>query len=90
MPLNDTQHDKGLTAEGKPRKRKSGGGRPPKHGEATRSIRVPVSVPTELCSAIPELQAILDTWESECLKNPDAVRYYFLKQALEEIRALGF
>ncbi len=79
-----------LTKDGKPRKRRSGGGRPPNLGEETRSIRVPVSVPTELCTAIPELQAVLDHWDSECSKNPDAVRYYFLKQALDEIRALGF
>lgn len=79
-----------LTKDGKPRKRRSGGGRPPKHGEETRSIRVPVSVPTELCTAIPELQAVLDHWDKECVSNPDAVRYYFLRQAIDEIRALGF
>ncbi len=79
-----------LTKDGKPRKRKAGAGRPTKHGEVTRSVRVPVSVPTELISSIPELQAVLDHWESECVSNPDSARHYFLKQALDEIRALGY
>jgi hypothetical protein len=79
-----------LTKDGKPRKRAPGGGRPPKHGEKTKSVRIPESVPTELVSAIPELQAILDHWESEWAKNPDSARHYFLRQALDEIRALGF
>lgn len=81
-----------LTLLGKPRKRKPGAGRPPKHGEVTRSIRVPLSVDTELCSAIPELRAILDHWEAECLANPEptGARYYYLRKALEEIRTLGY
>ena len=76
-----------LNKQGKPRKRAPGAGRPPKHGEETRSIRVPVSVPTELCTAIPELQAILDSWEARLEDTP---RYYYLKQMLDEIRALGY
>lgn len=79
-----------LTKEGKPRKRKPGGGRPPKHGEATRSVRVPESVTTELISSIPELQAILDHWEQECHNNNGSPRYYYLKRCLDEIRALGY
>jgi hypothetical protein len=90
MTQNITQHDRGLTADGKPRKRKAGGGRPAKHGEATRSIRVPLSVEAEIISAIPELRAILDHWEQECLSNPDSARHYYLKKALDEIRALGY
>lgn len=90
MPQNNTQQDKGLTAEGKPRKRKAGGGRPAKHGEATRSIRVPLSVETEVISAIPELRAILDHWEQDCINNPESARHYYLRKALDEIRALGF
>jgi hypothetical protein len=35
-----------LNKQGKPRKRAPGAGRPTKHGEATRSIRVPVSIST--------------------------------------------
>jgi len=90
MSQNDVNHDKGLIAEGKPRKRKSGGGRPPKHGEATRSVRVPISVETEVVSAIPELRAVLDYWEQQCLSNPESSRHYFLRKAIDEIRALGF
>jgi hypothetical protein len=82
--------DKGLTAAGTPRKRKVGGGRPAKHGEATRSVRVPLSVATELVSSIPELRAILDHWENECSANPDSARHYYLRKALDEIRALGY
>jgi hypothetical protein len=83
-------NDKGLTVEGMPRKRAKGAGRPPKHGEATRSIRVPMSVPTELVTSIPDLQRILDHYEEECTANPSGVRYYFLRQMIEEIRALGY
>ncbi len=90
MTQTNTQPDKGLTAEGKPRKRRVGGGRPAKHGEATRSVRVPLSVATELVSAIPELRAILDHWETECLANLDSPCYHYLRKALDEIRALGF
>lgn len=90
MTQNNVQHDRGLTAEGKPRKRRSGGGRPPKHGEATRSVRVPVSVATDLVSSIPELRTILDHWESECVANPESSRHYYLRKALDEIRALGY
>jgi hypothetical protein len=82
--------DKGLTATGKPRRRRYGAGRPYKHGEPTRSIRVPISVPTDLCSAIPELQAIIDHWETEAGIAGDNPRYYFLRKLVEEIRGLGF
>ncbi len=85
----DTE-DKGLTATGETRKRRSGGGRPPKHGEATRSVRIPVSVETELISTIPELRAVLDHWENECATNPESARHYYLRKALDEIRALGY
>ena len=90
MTQINTRCDKGLTADGKPRKRRVGGGRPTKHGEATRSIRVPLSIETELISSIPELRTILDHWEQACLANPDSARHYYLKKALDEIRALGY
>jgi hypothetical protein len=41
------------------------------------------------CEAIPSLKTVLDHWEAECMANPDGARYHFLRQALEEIRALG-
>ena len=83
-----------VTKAGTPRKRAPGGGRPPKHGEPTRSLKVPLSVSAEQISSIPELIAILDHWEEELFLNPpdrsNNARYYYLKQALDEIRALGF
>ena len=80
-----------LTAAGQPRKRRPGAGRPTKHGEPTRSVRVPISVTTELISSIPNLQRILDHWEDECLAaGENSARHHFLKQCLEEIRSLGF
>jgi len=82
--------DKGLTATGKPRKRKVGGGRPSKHGEITKSIRVPISIETELISSIPELRVIIDHWDLECRTNPDSPRHYYLRKALDEIKALGY
>jgi hypothetical protein len=53
------------TKAGLPRKRRPGAGRPPKHGEQTRSIRVPLSIPTGLITNIFELQVIIDYWEKE-------------------------
>jgi len=79
-----------LNKQGKPRKRAPGAGRPTKHGEQTRSIRVPVSITTEQVTSLPELQRIIDHWEDECVANPDSARHYFLSKALEEIRALGY
>jgi len=77
--------------QSKPRKRRPGGGRPTKHGEPTRSIRVPISISTELITSIPDLQRIIDHWEDECeAAGENSARHYFLKQCLSEIRALGF
>jgi hypothetical protein len=90
MTHGDVKQDKGLTADGKPRRRSPGGGRPPKHGEETRSIRVPKSIPTELCSSIPELQAILDSWEEKAASEPNSPRYHYLKEMIVELRALGY
>ncbi len=79
-----------LTLSGKPRQRAPGAGRPPKHGQPTKSVRIPQSVLTELVAEIPNLQAILDYWEDACGANPNSARHYFLRQAINEIRALGF
>ena len=79
-----------LTKQGKPRKRAPGAGRPPKHGEETRSIKVPMSVSTEQITSIPELQRIIDHWEDECAANPDSARHYWLRKAIDEIRSLGY
>jgi hypothetical protein len=79
-----------LNKQGKPRKRAPGAGRPPKYGEQTRSIRIPMSISTKQITSIPELQRIIDHWEDECVANPGSVRYQFLRQMLEEIRSLGY
>jgi hypothetical protein len=79
-----------LNKQGKPRKRRPGAGRPTKHGEPTRSIRVPMSISTAQITSLPELQQIIDHWEDECIANPGSVRYQFLRQMLEEIRTLGY
>lgn len=78
------------------RSRKPGAGRPLKHGEPTRSLRlrVPVSIPTELIGRITDLQALLDEWETEIDEHPpdraSNARYWHAKKMLNEIRALGF
>lgn len=72
-------------------KRAPGAGRPKKYGEATRSIRVPESISTEQIMNIRDLQTILDHWEEECAAAGEgSARHHFLKQCLEEIRALGY
>jgi hypothetical protein len=64
-----------LNKQGKPRKRRPGAGRPTKHGEPTRSIRVPISITTTQITSLPELQRIIDHWEDEYIANPGSVRY---------------
>jgi hypothetical protein len=51
---------------------------------------VSAEVSKEQCDSVPQLIDLLNHWEDECDANPDAVRYYFLRKALEEIRALGY
>lgn len=82
---------KGLKSDGQPRKRKPGAGRPKILAGDTKSIRVSRSIPTRMISAIPELITLLDHWESECaIAGEKSARHYFLKQVLDEIRALGY
>lgn len=92
--LQAKDSSKGFTKDGRVRSRRPGAGRPPKHGEVTRSLKVPMSVSAEEISAIPELRAILDHWEGQVRANPPDrgknARYWYLAQALDEIRALGF
>ncbi len=59
-------------------------------GMATHVVRVSAEVSKEQCDRIPELIDLLNHWEDECQRNPDNPRHYFLKQALDEIRALGY
>jgi hypothetical protein len=78
------------TKAGLPRNRRPRAGRLPKYGEKTRSIRVPLSIPTELMTKIPVLQVIIDYWEKESKDNPVSTRYYYLRKMLDEIKALGY
>jgi hypothetical protein len=68
--------------------KRDGAGRP-REAVKTHVIRVPLDVSKAECEAIPSLRDVLAHWEDECEANPDGARYYFLRQALEEIRALG-
>jgi hypothetical protein len=72
---------------------REGAGRKPGSGKgdglASKVIRVSSEVTKADCEAIPSLKLILAHWEEECLANPGGARYHFLKQMIEEIRALG-
>lgn len=59
-------------------------------GLKTHVVRISSEISKEQCNAIPSLIAILDYWEDECVANPDNPRHHFLRQALDEIRSLGF
>lgn len=86
-----SESTKGLTKSGKPRQRRSGAGRPKTLPGTTKSIRVSANIPTRMISAIPELLAVIDHWESECIAAGEgSARHYFLRQVLDELRALGY
>jgi len=59
-------------------------------GLPTKVVRISSEVSKEQCEAIPELVALLDHWEEECLANPESPRHYYLRKALDEIRVLGY
>ena len=59
-------------------------------GLATKVHRVSSEITKEQLDALPSLIAVLDYWEDECKANPDNPRHHFLRQALDEIRALGY
>lgn len=75
--------------------KREGAGQPSKHGERTKALRLPeslVSSPEKVDQilTIPQLQELLDEWEKDCEDNPKSVRRHFLRQALQDIRALGY
>ncbi len=74
---------RGGKREGAGRKHGSGVG----EGLASHVIRISSEISKEQCQTIPSLISILDDWEA---KADDSPRYYYLKQMLDEIRALGF
>lgn len=60
-------------------------------GMPTRVVRVSAEVTKEQCDSIPQLIELLNHWEDECRHaQPDSARHYFLRKALDEIRALGY
>ncbi len=70
---------------------REGAGRPKgttkAEGMATHVVRISTEISKDQAQAIPSLIAVLDYWEGQADDSP---RYYYLKQMLEEIRALGF
>jgi hypothetical protein len=70
--------------------KREGSGRP-REAVKTHAVRIPIDVSKAECEAIPSLKDVLANWEEKCIAAGDkSARHYFLKQALEEIRALGF
>ena len=70
--------------------KREGSGRPKGVTIPTRVKRIPTDVSDEVIDNIPTLRDLLSHWEDECLANPENPRHYFLRQALEEIRNLGY
>ena len=74
--------------------KRDGAGRPKgttkSEGMPSRVKRVPADITDEMIDNLLPLRDLLSHWEDECIANPDNPRHYFLRQALEEIRSLGF
>ncbi len=61
------------------------------NGMPTHVVRVSAEVSKEQCDNVPALIDLLDHWENECVAAGEgSARHYFLRQALEEIRRLGY
>lgn len=82
-----------MNISGRGGKRK-GAGRPKNsskfNGMPSKVIRVSQEVDVLQAQAIPELQALIQHWEDECLANPESARHYYLRKFLDELQALGF
>jgi hypothetical protein len=59
-------------------------------GMRSRVKRIPLDITNEQIDNLILLQDLLNHWENECLANPSNPRHHFLRQALSEIRALGY
>ena len=59
-------------------------------GMATYVVRVSTEVSKEQAQSIPELKALIDHYEEECLANPEVRTYDKLRKFIDEARALGF
>jgi len=74
--------------------KRTGAGRPTgstkSDGMKSRVRRIPLDVTDEQIDNLIALKDLLDHFEDECLANPGNPRHYFLRQALSEIRTLGY
>jgi hypothetical protein len=75
--------------------KRTGAGRPKGttkgEGLPTHVVRVSTEVTKDQCDAIPELIYLLNHWEADCVRaGEDSARHYYLRKALDEIRALGY
>jgi len=59
-------------------------------GIPSKVVRVPVDVTKEMLDNLIPLRSLISDWEAECEANPDSPSHYFLRQALEEIKNLGY
>jgi hypothetical protein len=60
-------------------------------GMPSRVVRVSAEITKEQCDSIPQLIDLVNYWEDECQKaGESSARHYFLRKAIEEIRALGY
>lgn len=60
-----------------------------KEGKSTHTIRVNTDISREDAEIIPELKRLVADWEADCLANPGSARRYYLKKAVDQLRALG-
>jgi hypothetical protein len=70
--------------------KRDGSGRPKGVTIPTRVKRIPTDISDEVIDNIPALRDLIGHWEDECIANPENPRHYFLRQAIEEIRVLGY
>jgi hypothetical protein len=70
--------------------KRDGSGRPKGITIPTRVKRIPTDISDENIDNIPALRDLIGHWEDECIANPENPRHYFLRQAIEEIRNLGY
>ncbi len=70
--------------------RRVGAGRKAGVTPPTRVRRVPATATDKKIDNLLELGLLLDRWEVECLNHASDPRYLPLRQALAEIRRLGY
>lgn len=71
--------------------KREGAGRPAGTTIPTRVKRIPTDLTDQQIDNLPELRALIDHWEEECVAAGEgSARHHFLKQMIEEIRVLGY